>query len=150
MRAAKHSERGASMVETAIVMSVVLLLLFGIIDFGRAIYTYSFVAQAARQGARWMIVRGSQSCNITPHIDNCGALSPAVQTYIRGLNNGVLTSNNITATAAFSTCPSGAAVQNGPGCTVTVSVHYPFAFLAPFVRSTGINMSSTSAMVISQ
>jgi Flp pilus assembly protein TadG len=137
------------MVETAIVMSVVLLLLFGIIDFGRAIYTYSFVATVAREGARWMIVRGSQSC--TGPIDNCNAQSSNLQTYVRGLNNGVLDSSKLTATATFSACPSGAAAGNGQGCTVNVTVTYnPFLFIAPFVSKASISMTSTSKMVISQ
>ena len=59
----KHGERGASLVETVIVMGVLLALMFGIIDFGRALYTYSFVAQLARQGARWAIVRGA-NCTV--------------------------------------------------------------------------------------
>jgi Flp pilus assembly protein TadG len=148
---AKHSERGASMAETAIIMSVVLLLLFGIIDFGRATYTYSWVANAARMGARWMIVRGSLSCTSGNGfvIDNCNAQSAALQTYVQSLNTGMMTTANIAATETPVSCPVGAAT-NGPGCVVKVTVSYPFAFIAPFFPKAGIQMSSTSQMVISQ
>ncbi len=143
---AKHSERGASIAETAVVMSVVLLLLFAIVDFGRALYTYSFVATIAREGARWMIVRGSQ-CTV---LDNCGAQSAQLKTYVQGLNNGALSTSSIAATANFVACPSGAAAGNGPGCTVRVTVTYPFAFIAPYFSKLGMTMTSTSQMVISQ
>lgn len=146
----RHHERGSSLPETAIVMAVVLALLFGIVDFGRCLYTYSFTAQLARQGARWMIVRGSQACS--GPIDNCNAQTAQLQTYVRSLSEGVTDPNSITATAAFPTCAVGAAGggANGPGCVVAVTVTYPFTFIAPFVSKAQINMSSTSQMVISQ
>lgn len=145
---ARHRERGASLAETAIVMSVVLALLFGIIDFGRALYTYSFVATLAREGARWMIVRGSQ-CTL---LDDCGAQTPQLQSYLQSLNEGATNASKITASAQFPTCTGSAGGNgpNGPGCVVLVTVQYPFAFIAPFVSKATINMTSTSQMVISQ
>jgi Flp pilus assembly protein TadG len=133
-------------------MSVVLAFLFGIVDFGRCLYTYSFTAQLARQGARWMIVRGSQSCSSSTPIDNCDATTAELQTYVRSLNEGATNPSNITAAASFTTCAAGAANggENGPGCVVAVTVSYPFAFIAPFVSKVSIPMTSTSQMVISQ
>lgn len=154
MKRAKHSERGASMAETAIVMTCVLLLLFGIIDFARMTYTYSFVANAARMGARWMIVRGSLSCTSGNGIviDNCGAQAAALQTYVRGLNNGLLSTASITAVPAFlnTGCATTSGGTNGPGCAVQVTVTYPFQFLSGFTKFANINMSSSSTMAISQ
>lgn len=149
----KLKERGSSLPEAAIVMSVLLAMLFGIIDFGRATYTYAYVAQVARQGARWMIVRGSQ-CTV---LDHCNAQSSDVQTYIRSLGQGATDSSKIGATAGFntSTCPAGSPVSNAPGCTVSVTVTYPFQFMLPYMpKSQGhlltLNITSTSQMVISQ
>ncbi|HEV3090500.1 MAG TPA: TadE/TadG family type IV pilus assembly protein [Candidatus Cybelea sp.] len=135
-----HLQRGSSLPETVIVMGVLLAMMFGIIDFGRALYTYSFVAQAARQGARWMIVRGS-SCTV---LDHCNAASSDLQTYVQGLSIGATKASSITATASWGTCTTHA-----PGCTVTVTVSYPFTFMLPYLPSTGITMSSSSTMVIS-
>ena len=98
----KLKERGSSLPEAAIVMSVLLAMLFGIIDFGRATYTYAYVAQVARQGARWMIVRGSQ-CTV---LDHCNAQSSDVQTYVRGLGQGATDSSKIGATAGFNPAPA--------------------------------------------
>jgi Flp pilus assembly protein TadG len=49
---AKRDGRGQTLVEFALVFPVIVLLLFGIFDFGRAIYAYNTIANAARQGAR--------------------------------------------------------------------------------------------------
>jgi Flp pilus assembly protein TadG len=148
MTRARFVERGAGMAETAIVMGVVLSLLFGIIDFGRTMYTYAFVAQLARQGARWAIVRGDQ-CTL---LDHCSATSTDVQTYVRSLSYGATDANRIAVTATWSaaSCPPNATTEKQPGCVVSVNVQYPFRFIAPFLGLATINMSSTSRMVISQ
>lgn len=147
-----RSERGASLPETAIVMGVLLAMLFAIIDFGRAMYTYAFVAQLARQGARWAIVRGSQ-CTL---LDHCNASSGDVQNYVRSLSVGATNTNNITVTATWPSnqCPPGSS-GNAPGCVVSVNVQYPFPFMLPYLPKSGsspmsVTMSSTAQMVISQ
>lgn len=53
--------RGAVMVEMAIVLNVFLVLVLGTLDLGLATYRYNAISQAARQGARQAIVRGSLS-----------------------------------------------------------------------------------------
>jgi|ERR1700722_2709263 Flp pilus assembly protein TadG len=141
---ARHGQRGASLVETVIVMGVLLALMFGIIDFGRALYTYSFVAQIARQGARWAIVRGANCAVLTP----CPALQSDIQTYVRSLSEGATNPSQITVTADWGTPACDA--SHTPGCVVTVTVTYPFKFFLPFVLpGQVITMSSSSKMVVS-
>jgi TadE-like protein len=48
----RRGERSQAMTEFALVAPVLLLLTFGIIDFGRALYFYSLAGNAAREGAR--------------------------------------------------------------------------------------------------
>ena len=45
-------ERGQTLVEFALVLPIFLLVVFGLIDVGRAVYTNSTLSQAAREGAR--------------------------------------------------------------------------------------------------
>jgi Flp pilus assembly protein TadG len=52
MRKLIRSELGQSMVETAIVLPVVLLLLVAIVDAGRVFHSWLIVTNAAREGAR--------------------------------------------------------------------------------------------------
>jgi hypothetical protein len=49
-------ERGQALVEFALVIPVVLLLIIGLFDLGRAVYAYNSVSNAARTGARVAIV----------------------------------------------------------------------------------------------
>jgi Flp pilus assembly protein TadG len=148
---ARTSQRGSSLPETAIVMSVLLALLFGVIDFGRATYTYSYVAQLARQGARWSIVRGSK-CSA---LDHCNASQTDIQTYVRSLSQGATDASQITVLAPlYTNCPPGSS-GDAPGCTISVTVRYPFSFMLPYMPKTAghyttIMMASTSQMVISQ
>ena len=50
------SERSQSMVEFVLVVPIFLVLVFGIIDFGRAFYTVHDLAAATREGARYAAV----------------------------------------------------------------------------------------------
>lgn len=131
--------------EFAIASTVALTMIFGIIDFGRGLYTYHLVANAARAGSRYAIVHGS-ACTVT----GCPATSDQIQTYVRGLAPGVDPNSLTVAT----TWPGGGdcfgATTNGPGCSVTVTVTYPFRFLVSILPHFTMSMSSASTMVISQ
>jgi len=48
-----RDERGASMVEFALVLPILCIFIFGAIDFGRALKVYNNLAAAARDGARY-------------------------------------------------------------------------------------------------
>ena len=52
LRAFRRDERGTALVEFALIAPLLFLLLFGIIDFGRALDYYNQVTQLAGQGAR--------------------------------------------------------------------------------------------------
>ena len=153
---AKHFQRGSTLVETAIVMSVLLAIVFGVIDFGRALYTYDFVGTIAREGARWAIVRGSECSNNVPGLNDCNATAAQVQSYVQSLSEGATVASKIAVNTSTSFmwpgtgCPSGSASNNSPGCNVVVQVTYPFSFMLPFLPKSTINMTSTSEMVIQQ
>jgi hypothetical protein len=51
-RVRARDERGQSLVEFSIALTVFLMLLMAVFDFGRGIYMYNGVAQAAREIAR--------------------------------------------------------------------------------------------------
>lgn len=52
----RRPTQGQALVEFALVLPVMLLVLFGAIDFGRAIYAYNTVAEGVRQGSRLAVV----------------------------------------------------------------------------------------------
>jgi Flp pilus assembly protein TadG len=53
---ANRDTRGQSLVEFALIVPIFVLVLIGIFDFGRAIYAFNTINQAAREAARLAIV----------------------------------------------------------------------------------------------
>lgn len=49
-------ERGAAAVELAIILPLLLLIIAGVVDFGRAFFTQVVLTNAAREGARAAVV----------------------------------------------------------------------------------------------
>ncbi len=135
--------RGQTMVEFAVAASFFFVMLIGIIDFGRALFTYDLVANAARVGTRWAMVRGS-ACAVS----GCPATAASVQTYVRSVSFAGADSTQLTVTTTWSKglgCYD--TTFHGPGCIVTVAVQYPFTFVLNFAP---IQMTGSSQMVISQ
>jgi Flp pilus assembly protein TadG len=52
-RSRRERERGANLVEFALVLPLLLLMLVGVADLGRAFTTYIAITNAAREGARY-------------------------------------------------------------------------------------------------
>jgi Flp pilus assembly protein TadG len=55
-----NGQRSQAMVEFSIVAPVLILLIFGVVDFGRVIYTYITINQAVNEGARTAIRASAQ------------------------------------------------------------------------------------------
>ena len=55
----RSGERSQALIEFALVSPVLLLLIFGIIDIGRAVFYYDTMAHAAREGARSAVAASS-------------------------------------------------------------------------------------------
>ncbi len=62
------SEKGQSLVEFALILPILLLLVFGIVEFGRAFNTYLIVSNASREGARYAVV-GAENGEIIDAIE---------------------------------------------------------------------------------
>jgi Flp pilus assembly protein TadG len=142
-----RTERGQVLVEFALSVLVFLVLVFGVLDFGRALYTYHAVSYAARAGTRYAIVRGS-GCNGA--VSGCPATQSSVTSYIESVSPNLdprdlrVSVNWITGNTG---CPAGTAAHS-PGCSVQVAITYRFVWLFSFLPAT--TMTSTSQMVISQ
>jgi Flp pilus assembly protein TadG len=52
----EHGQRGVAMVEFAIILPLLILLLFGIIEFGLLLFNKQVITNASREGARYGIV----------------------------------------------------------------------------------------------
>jgi Flp pilus assembly protein TadG len=139
----QNGEAGSILLEFALVTLVLLTVLFGIIDVGRALFAYDFVSDAARRGTRFAMVRGTSCSGLA---GGCPAAQSDIQTYLSSNAPGINTSN-LTVTA---TCqPGGGALPCKPGTPVNVKVQYTFSFFSPLVPSSWV-MSSSSQRVVSQ
>jgi hypothetical protein len=52
----RQDESGTSIAEFAIVASIFFTIIFGIIEFGRLVYTHNALTDAARRGARYAVI----------------------------------------------------------------------------------------------
>ena len=57
-------ERGAALVEFAIVATVFFSVLFGVLEFGRLFWTHNALRDAARRGVRYAAVRKNDAAGI--------------------------------------------------------------------------------------
>lgn len=158
-------DSGATLVEFAVSASVLMGLLIGIMYVCLALYVRHFVSEAALEGARWAMVRGSTSCTNTPNLADCDATNAEIQTYVRSLALPGINSQSLTATTTWlsvsasppATWTACGSTCNAAGNAVKVRVTYPFPLPIPFVtahslslRSSTVNFTSGSQLVISQ
>jgi len=156
-------ENGGSLVEMATCCMVLMPLMFGVIQFSLAFYAYHFVAEAAREGSRYAMVRGSQSCKNTPNLDNAcstsnGATASDIQTWVQNL--GYPMAKNLSVTAAWysysadtnghATWAACAGQCSIPGNQVKVTVVDNYSLAVPYWKTIRVPLQSTSTMVISQ
>jgi len=155
LRRRLHDEEGQSIVEMAMSLFILLTFMFGVFEAGFAIYSYHFISEAAREGTRYAIVRGSSAgpaCS-APGPPICSAQTADIQTYVQylgfpGINPGRMTvTPTWSAYANGSSCPTTGAC-NSPGNLITIKVQYSFPLTVPFVPLQNYTMSSTSAMII--
>jgi Flp pilus assembly protein TadG len=106
-------EKGAELVEFAIVLPLLLLVLFGIIDFGMLFHRYQVVTNAAREGARVAVLPLYSNDDVAARV------------------NQYLVAAGFTETATVPP-PVRLPVSLGGQCinVVTVSVDYPFTYSA--------------------
>lgn len=64
-----RNQKGQALVEMALVLPILLMLVFGIIEFGRIFNAYIIVSNASREGARYAAV-GRSLTDIETDIDN--------------------------------------------------------------------------------
>jgi Flp pilus assembly protein TadG len=149
-------EGGSAVVEMALSSVILFALFFGVFQTAMAFYSYQYLSDAAREGARWAIVRGSTSCT-NNGISGCGATGTDVQTYIRNLNYPGINSSNLTATVSYYSAPSTSGGDwvlctgcNSPGKRIKVYLQYSYPLNIPFIPSQTLTMKSVSQMVIAQ
>ncbi len=162
MKRPSNAEAGQGLVEYAIVITLFVMLLFGIVDFGRVLYTYNYLSDATRDATRWASVNGAtcnndSSCNGTNGM-NSGPLTSANKTsavvsYLTshappGIDTTKITSTSVTVNFLNldgTACSGGLST---PGCLVQVKLTYPYNFVSPIIYNRTLTLTNSSQMVI--
>ena len=116
-----RDDSGAAAVEFALVLPILLVLVFGIVDFGRLYFTQITLTDAAREGARVLALEGASGSGYTAAQADTDA-----QTRVLGAVTGV------SGTVAVTT---GACTTGQP---VTVTATTDFSFITPLPDLAGL------------
>lgn len=128
----KGRRRGATMIEFSLGFLIFLIVLLGIMEFGRAVWTYTTVAHAAKQATRYAMIRG------TAIVATDAEVRAVAEKNAIGLSKSDL--------GVFTTWTP----DRERGSFVQVRITYPVSFLASsLVSSTpSVLISSTSRHVV--
>lgn len=117
-RNARRRDGGQSLVEFAIIVPILLALVVGIFEFGRAWNVYQVVTNAAREGVRLAVVPVNSESTVRQAVEDAlqrAALDPSAGSVtITGLGDGI-----------------------GTQCTVQVQYPYTFQFIGPIMGFLG-------------
>ena len=105
--------KGAAVVEFALVLPLLLMIIFGIIEFGRLFWVKQILTYAAREGGRAAIIPGATNTSVQTAIDNAMSGSGLTAYTIQRTPNDV------------STASGGASI------TIKVSISYNDVTLIP-------------------
>lgn len=120
--AGRASERGAAALEFALVLPILLMLVFGIITFGRAYHAKVQLAGGVREGARALALGKSAGEAQAATVDAAGGLIAAGDVSTSG-------------------CPAG-----GADGTARVEASYDLVYTIPFVNEGTLTITANGAM----
>jgi Flp pilus assembly protein TadG len=113
-------ERGAALIESAILLPLILMLVFGLIAFGRAYNAKVTATHAAREGVRTLAISGDNAAGEAAALDAASSLNAALLT--------------VTSTSC------------DPGDPTTLTVDYAFTYRIPVLGDRTVNISETGVM----
>ena len=128
-RKALKNNKGQSLVETALVLPIILIILMGIIDFGMMFNNYIVIGNAAREGAR-------------------GAATGASDNEVGGMVADAAGSLDIAKLSVTITPDPDLRVKGGEVC---VTVEYDYNMITPIIAAIipgPIHLTSTAVMQI--
>jgi hypothetical protein len=146
----KNREFAQTMVEFALVFPIILLITYGIIEFGRMVFIYAAVTGAAREGARYGAANGDL---VDPFFRDCPGILDAVQrgailTPIDTVNDVDIWYDSGPGTPhILDGCPPDFLdIELGDRIGVNVTAH--FEPIIPFLGLSGFDIESENARTI--
>ena len=107
------NERGQSLVEVALAMPLLILIVMGILDLGRAFYAYVALSDAAAEGAAYAAIHPDDTTQIVERVADTSNVLVVI--------DPALVSVDVPDTT--------------PGNPITVTVQYEYQILTPIMNS---------------
>ena len=119
-KASSAHDRAQNLVEFALTLPLLLLVFFGIMEFGLIVFSYNTIANAAREGTRYGIIDPG------PESGDCAAPTGAIGNQICQMVSGLDT--------AHIAYQAGVSAQS-----ITVAITYTYQFItAPVMDAAGL------------
>ena len=108
----RRDQKGQSLVEISLAMPVLLLILVGILDLGRAYFTFVSLADAAGEGAAYAAIYPTQTQNILNRTADASTGMVVLSTDMITVTHGLLDF----------------------GAPITVTVEYDYDLITPIIQ----------------
>jgi hypothetical protein len=143
----KERQNAQGMVEFALILPILLLVILGIIEFGRLLFFYSSVTSASREAARYGSAVGE--VNGVDRYRDCAGIRDAARRVgaFAGIVDGDITIQYDDGTNLIdAACPPGVTIDLADRIVITVSKN--FTPLVPLVNIPPLPITSTTARTI--
>lgn len=133
---AKRKQKGQTLVEFALVALIFFVILFGLIEFARALWTWNTIVQATRAGARFAVVEAPTGAdtevkNYVVYLNSAGTGTPVLP----GLTVSNITVEYLDLTTNPATI-AGTVSEKRSSDVVQIRVAgYTFSFIIPILGS---------------
>lgn len=145
-------EKAQGMVEFALVFPILLVLIYGIIEFGRLLFIYSSVTTASREAARYGSAVNRVGGNTPQYLDCAGILNAArraaILTPINASNVSIRYDHGPGTATIATSCPAAQDQNFVLGDRIVVQVTVPYSPLLPLVNFASFNVTSTTGRTI--
>jgi Flp pilus assembly protein TadG len=144
-RPLRPQRRGTVLAETAIVFTVVCALTIGMVVVGLGIFSYQQASCLAREGARWLAVRGT---GYTSDTGNTAASTSNLTTYLKKMGDvgsvSAYLGNDTDGWVAWDSSTKNATNASGNQNWVKVTLTYQWTMYL----GSGITMGSTAKLAM--
>ena len=154
----RKKEKAQGMVEFALTLPILLMLFFGIIEFGRLLFFYSAVVTATREAARYGSAAGDVSAGLAYYEDCNGIRDAAIRigglVGVNGGNIGITYDRpEDTTVGVYGDCnptfnPGGETLKLGDRIIVDISTQ--FQPIVPLINVPAITLQSETKRTILQ
>ena len=135
--------RGQSLVEFALVLPVITLVVLGLFDLGRAVFSYNTLAQAARQASRTAIVDQNSDRVKTAAV----AAAPSIGLRASNVTVCFKTADTMQTNCSSPTTDNCPSTQRLIGCLAIVTASYSYVPMTPVISTLWSTISLTSTSI---